>query len=264
MDKMQPAGSRRISSGLRGAVVGWWRRLTGDPSASTPGLKLLSLSIAASGLLLVASWKLTTEEAPPRWTYLVAVPAVVVGAVGALGRFIRFWDEPVREPISDRAGNARFWVRLGVVTASALGFGLWGLVDSDSDNDLGGAAMVAFGSTVAWLAIRHLRKPCRGVPSFDGQITIAERLGNKPGGFGWREKLGLSDTVRYPLDADMPTGTCHVTFTNRQEPLCGAVTDTLPIPGNPGFATFPPQLRCVPCERELVRLARLARAQCDP
>lgn len=246
------------SQGLRTDVIRWWRHLTGDPRASGSGVTALSLSLAAGGLLLVAAWYLKTDHSPPRWTYLIAVPAVVVGAVGALGRLLRSFHEPVREPISERSGNARFWGELGVATASALGFGLWGLFDRDSRNDLVCAVMVAVGLTAAWLAMRHLRKPCRGIPFFDDQITIAERLGTKPGGFGWREKLGLSAQLRYPIDSDKPTGICHVAFTNRPQPLCGDVAETLPVPGNPGFASIPARIRCVGCERQLVRLARLA------
>jgi hypothetical protein len=171
---------------------------------------------------------------------------------------VRSIGEPVREPISDRNGNARFWLEATFAMAAALGFGTWGLFDRDEVNDLGAAGMLAIGLIGATLAARHLRKRVRGIPVFAGAITVTERLGRPRNGFSWREKLGLANQVRYPDDPDTPTGTCHVRLDDAPEPLCGdRAAEMVPAPGV-SFSSVPDRLRCNACERQLVRLARLS------
>ncbi len=219
----------------------------------------MSLALVGSGVVFLAAWQLkATEAQPPRWAYLMAVPVVVAGAVGAAGRFLRVFNEPVREPISDRYGNAHFLFEAGFVLVVALCFGVWGLFDDRDENDLVCALMIAFGLTGAALGWRHLRKPVRGIPVFQGAVTVTERSGTAGGGFRWRERLGFKNDVRYPIDAKPPTATCHVVIADRPGLLCGAEADVVPLPSNGDFSSIPDRFRCLECERELVRLARLA------
>jgi hypothetical protein len=86
-------------------------------------------------------------------------------------------------------------------------------------------------------------------------IVGAERLGlpAKPGFFEW---LGISQRqLRYEVNPDEPTATCHVQPGDDLPALCEFPWECLvPVPGGPAWWDIDPVWRCEECTDALAKL----------
>lgn len=83
-------------------------------------------------------------------------------------------------------------------------------------------------------------------------IVSTERLGWPPKRRGvarlvpWETQTGM----RYPVDPDVPTATCHLQQSEQRVALCGYEWEGLvAVPGEPTWDDIAPELRCDVCQR---------------
>jgi hypothetical protein len=87
----------------------------------------------------------------------------------------------------------------------------------------------------------------------DVDLTVStERLG-WPRRRGWRILTGVlgeyQGRMRYEVEPDMPTATCHLQPSEGEPALCGYPWEGLiRVPGNPQWTDLHPDMRCDECE----------------